>query len=124
MLPNTSLIMKIFKSRIYEGLCDIWWDCKTLLDREMMPHEPQLYELTRKFGYYKCPSKDTIKVHWIQIHPMKEKANNTTDCKVINNMLHFCIWFMDLDYQFWKIKWPNKIILYATKCIAMQVTKP
>ena len=54
----------------------------------------------------------------------EKKTNNTTDCKVINNMLHFCIWFMDLDYQFWKIKWPNKIILYAIKCIVMQVTKP
>ena len=51
MFQNTSLIVKNVERRIHKGLYDIWnvwWDCKTLLDGEMMPHEPQLYELTRK----------------------------------------------------------------------------
>ena len=48
MFPNISLIVKIIQRRTHKSLYDIWKDCKTLLDREMMPHELQLYELTRK----------------------------------------------------------------------------
>ena len=82
---------------IYVEIAKLCW-------REMMPHEPQLYELTRKVWILQMSIQGHYKSALNSDTSDEKKTNNTTDCKVINNMLHFCIWFMDLDYQFWKIK--------------------
>ena len=64
-------------------------DCKTLVDGEMMPHEPQLYELTRKVWILQMSIQGHIKVHQIQIHLTKSETTNIIYNKVANNMLHF-----------------------------------